>query len=184
MRTVAVLVGSLRRESVNMKLARALAKLAHSRLEFRFIEIGDVPLYNEDLWADAPPAVLRMKSEVKVCDAVLMISPEYNRGVAAVLKNAFDWGTRPSGQNVWEGKPGAIGGAASGPIGTAVAQSQLRHSLTILGVFVMGRPELYFQFRPGAIDSDSNITDDATRIMLTNWTEQFVNWIDHFLARS
>lgn len=180
MHTVAVLVGSLRKESANLKLARALQKLAAPHVEFRFLEIGDLPIYNDDLWANPPQSVLRLKADITACDGFLMVTPEYNRGVPAVLKNAFDWGTRPSGQNVWNGKPAALVGAASGAVGTAVAQSHLRNSLLALGVLVMGRPELHFQFRPGIIGEDGEIFDETARKILTTWTEQFVGWIKRF----
>jgi chromate reductase, NAD(P)H dehydrogenase (quinone) len=175
--SVAVVVGSLRRESINMKLARALAKLAEPKLEFRFINIGELPLYNDDLWQHPPATVTTFKAEVKACDAVLLVTPEYNRGVPAVLKNAFDWGTRPPGHNVWAGKPGAIGGASGGAIGTAVAQSQLRNTLVVLEVILMGQPELYFQFKPGIISEAYDITDEKARAFLSSWVNKFELWI-------
>jgi chromate reductase len=182
MHTVAVLVGSLRRDSINRKLARALAKLAAAaaQLEFRFIELGNLPLYNDDLWQDPPAAVMKFKADVAACDAVLMVTPEYNRGLPAVIKNAFDWGTRPSKQNVWAGKPAATAGAAGGSIGTAVAQSQLRHSMTVLGMFVMGQPELYFQFKSGVITEEGDIADEAVRTLLAAWVDAFSRWIKRF----
>jgi len=175
--SVAVLVGSLRRESINMKLARALAKLAEPKLEFRFINIGELPLYNDDLWQNPPDTVTALKSAVKACDAVLLVTPEYNRGVPAVLKNAFDWGTRPPGHNVWAGKPGALAGASAGAIGTAVVQSQLRNSLVVLQVNLMGQPEIYFQFKPGVIDGAYEIADETTRVFLSGWVDKFEAWI-------
>src|SRR6185436_11258651 len=106
---IAVLVGSLRRESINLKLAKALAKLAKGRLEFNFLSL-DLPLYNEDLWANPPAAVLKLKKDIEAADAVLFVTPEYNRSTTPIIKNAIDWGTRPWGKNSWSGKPAAIAG--------------------------------------------------------------------------
>ncbi|MET0527027.1 MAG: NAD(P)H-dependent oxidoreductase, partial [Microvirga sp.] len=126
MKTVAVLVGSHRRESINRKFAESLAKLAAGRLEFRFVEIGDLPLYNEDLWENPPATVLRFKREVEGADAVLFVTPEYNRYFSPSIKNAVDWGTRPWGRNSWQGKPAAIVGATPGASGTAAGQNTLK----------------------------------------------------------
>jgi chromate reductase, NAD(P)H dehydrogenase (quinone) len=177
MPNVAVLVGSLRKDSHNRKLARALEKLAGDRLAFRFIEIGDLPLYNEDLWPNPPASVPRFKAEVRACDAVLMVTPEYNRGPPAVLKNAFDWGTRPWGDNIWDGKAGALAGTSTGAISTAVAQSQLRNSLLALGVVLMGAPELHLLFKPGLIDEAGEISDEGTKAFLAGWVDKYVAWI-------
>src|SRR4051812_33764640 len=111
MKTVAVLVGSLRRASINRKFAESLGKLAADRLEFHIVEIGDLPLYNDDLWENPPQSVLRLKREVEAADAVLFVTPEYNRYFSPAIKNAIDWGTRPWGKNSWAGKPSAVVGA-------------------------------------------------------------------------
>ena len=116
MHTVAVIVGSLRRESINLRFAKALAKLAEPTLAFRLVELGDVPLYNEDLWAHPPEGVTRLKRELEAADAVLFVTPEYNRGVPALVKNVIDWGSRPYGKNSWASKPGAIVGTSPGLI--------------------------------------------------------------------
>jgi chromate reductase len=180
--TVAVLVGSLRRDSINAKLAKALGALASSRLEFRRIPLADLPLYNEDLWEAPPAAVLAFKQRVEACDAVLFLTPEYNRGIPAVLKNAFDWGTRPYGQNSWAGKPGAVAGTSPGAVATAVAQFQLRAMLVVLDVIVMGQPELYFRFSPGVFDDAGHVADDATRAVLEAWILKFEAWISRMSA--
>ena len=179
--TVAVVVGSLRRESFNFKLARALAKLAGERLQCRFIAIGDLPLYNDDLWADPPAAVLRFKAEVAACDAVLFVSPEYNRSMTPPLKNAIDWGSRPYGQSVWGGKPTAIAGASPGAIGTAIAQSHLRSTAPTLGMIVMGQPELYLHFTPDLIDAEGIVADERTRAFLATFVDKFVAWVERML---
>lgn len=173
MHTVAVIVGSLRRESINLRFAKALARLAESTLAFKFVELGDVPLYNEDLWARPPGGVTRLKSEVESADAVLFVTPEYNRGLPAVTKNVIDWGSRPYGKNSWAGKAGAIVGTSPGAIGTAVAQSQLRGILVGCGVRVLSQPEVYFQTRPGLIDDDFTVTDEKTRGFLAGFVTQF-----------
>jgi chromate reductase, NAD(P)H dehydrogenase (quinone) len=177
MHTVAVLVGSLRRESHNVKLAKALAKLATGKLEFRFVELGDLPIYNEDLWANPPAGVLRLKADIAAADGVLFVTPEYNRSIPAVLKNAIDWGTRPWGQNSWAGKPLSIAGTSPGVIGTAVGQAHLRSIMVILDAIVMGQPEVYFAFKPGLIDDHGEVTDEATRKFLTSFVDRMAAWI-------
>jgi chromate reductase len=175
---VAVIVGSLRRESINRKLAEALAKLGRPRgLNLSVVELGDLPQYNEDLWADPPASVLRLKREVEAADAVLFITPEYNRAVSGVMKNAVDWASRPWGKNSWAGKPGAIAGATGGKVGTAVAQAQLRNSLIVLDVALMGQPEAYLTIAPTTIDADHNVTDESMKKFLDGFLAAFVDWI-------
>lgn len=174
---VAVLVGSLRKDSINRKLAHALEKLARDRLSFKFVELGDVPLYNEDLWQDPPAGVLRLKAEIDAADAVLLVTPEYNRSVPAVMKNAVDWANRPSGQNSWNGKPAAIVGTSPGVIGTAVAQAHLRHVMLVVGTILMTPPEVYLVTKPGLIDENLDVTDEQTRAFLEGWIERFEDWI-------
>jgi chromate reductase len=174
---VAVFVGSLRRESNNRKLAKALAKLARPTLDFRFVEIGDLPIYNDDLWASPPASVLRLKADIEAADAVVFVTPEYNRSIPPVLKNAIDWGSRPSGQSSWAGKPGAIVGASPGVIGTAAAQVHLRSIAVVLDLVLMGKPEVYFSFKPGLIDDNGNVTDETTRKFLENYIARFEAWI-------
>jgi chromate reductase len=146
LKTVLVLVGSLRRESLNRKFAESVGRLAAGRLDFRFAEIRDLPLYNEDLWHDPPAAVLRMKRAVEAADGVLFVTPEYNRSFSPAIKNVVDWGTRPWGQNSWEAKPAAIIGTSPGAIGTAVAQNALKGLLTVVDTVLMGQPEVYFTY--------------------------------------
>jgi chromate reductase, NAD(P)H dehydrogenase (quinone) len=130
---VAVIVGSNRRDSINRKLAQALAKLGEGRLAFHFVAIEDLPLYSQDLEGELPSSVVRFKSEIAAADALLFVTPEHNRSIPAVLKNAIDWGARPYGQNSWSGKPAAITGTSPGALGTAVAQLHLRQVLGTLG---------------------------------------------------
>ncbi|MCB9947247.1 MAG: NAD(P)H-dependent oxidoreductase [Rhodospirillaceae bacterium] len=182
MRSVAVLVGSLRRESLNRKLAESVGKLAGDRLSFRFVEIGDLPLYNDDLWQQPPEAVLRMKREVEAADAVLFVTPEYNRSFTPAIKNAIDWGTRPWGQNSWKGKPAAVMGATPGVIGAAVAQNALKSILTVCDTALMGQPEVYFTYKPELFDETGAIANETTRDFLNGWIDRFAAWIDRIAA--
>jgi chromate reductase len=183
MHKVAVLVGSLRRESINLKFAKALAKLARPKLDFTFVEIGDLPLYNEDLWQAPPASVLRLKADIAAADAVLFVTPEYNRSVPGVLKNAIDWGTRPWGQNSWAGKPASIIGTSPGNIGSALAQAHLGNILSHIGMLVLGQPEVFFVTKPGLIDEDGTVTDDTTRAFLEGYLAKFAAWIGRFAER-
>ncbi len=173
MHQVAVVVGSLRRESINLRLARALAKIGEPQLVLKVVDLHDVPLYNEDLWASPPAAVVRMKQEIEVADAVLFVTPEYNRGMPAVTKNAIDWGSRPRDRSCWVGKPAAAIGTSPGPIGTAVCQSQVRDVCTVCGMAVMGQPEVYLSMAPGLIADDFTITNDKTREFLAGFLAKF-----------
>jgi len=178
MYTIAVLVGSLRRESNNRKLAKALAKLGQAKFKFSFVELADVPIYNEDLWQNPPAAVLRMKKDIETADAVLFVTPEYNRSIPPVVKNAIDWGTRPWGKNSWAGKPASIVGTSPGAVGTAVAQTHLRSIALTIDTILMGQPEVYLANKPGLIDDNDDISDDTTREFLQGYLDRFAAWID------
>ena len=134
---VAIVVGSNRRESINRKLAQAVAKLADGRFAANFVQIDDLPMYNRDLESPLPAGVTRFKSEIEQADALLFVTPEHNRSLPAVLKNAIDWRARPYGRNSWAGKPAAITGTSPGAIGTAIAQQHLRQILGNLGALVI-----------------------------------------------
>ncbi|MGC4077523.1 MAG: NAD(P)H-dependent oxidoreductase [Rubrivivax sp.] len=177
---VAVIVGSARPTSSNLKLAKALEKLAAGKLEFVYPRIDNLPFYDDSLWNDPPAEVLRLKREIADADAVLFVTPEYNRSIPALLKNAIDWPSRPFGDGVWTGKPGAIAGATGGVSGTAAAQAHLRSILPMIGISLMGTPEIYFQSRPGAIDDELNFTDERVRTNLNIWVERFSDWIARF----
>lgn len=177
---VAVLVGSIRPNSTNLQFARALEKLAVGRLQFDFIDLSALPFYDDALWNDPPAAVLDLKDRIVAADAVLFVTPEYNRSIPGVLKNAIDWPSRPYGESVWEGKPAAIVGATGGAIGTAAAQAHLRSILVVLGLALMGRPEVYQTLKPGMIDDNFLNTDERTRVFLTKWVDAFVTWIGKF----
>jgi len=169
---VAVIVGSNRRESLNGKLARALARLGADKLAFSFVRIDDLPLYNQDLEGELPASVVRFKSEIEAADGLLLTTPEHNRSIPAVLKNAIDWGARPYGRNSWSGKPAAITGTSPGALGTAVAHRHLRQILSALGALVMGG-EAYITFKPGLLDDGGEIPDQGVRAFLQNFIDQF-----------
>ena len=175
---VAVLVGSLRKESINKKLGKALAKLGEGKFETQFLEIGDLPLFNQDLEADFPKAAQRLKDEIKAADAVLFVTPEYNRGMPGPLKNAIDWASRPYGTNSFAGKPAAICGTSPGAIGTACAQHNLRPTLGYLDVILLGQPEMYIQFKDGMIDADGNVGNADTQKHLQGFVDKFAAWIE------
>jgi len=176
---VAVIFGSNRRESVNRRLAQALARLGADKFSFSFIQIDDLPLYNQDLEGELPKSVPRFKSEVASTDGLLFVTPEHNRSIPTILKNAIDWGARPYGQNSWNGKLAAITGTSPGAIGTAIAQQHLRQVLGDLGVLVMGG-EAYVSFKPGLIDADGAITDESTRKFLQGFVDQFATLVPRF----
>ncbi|WP_416355780.1 NADPH-dependent FMN reductase [Aureimonas phyllosphaerae] len=178
MTDVAVLVGSLRRESINRKLALALGKLAAPRLNFRIVELGDVPMYNDDLFPNVPEAVLRMKREIETADAVLFVTPEYNRSFPAVLKNAIDWGTRPYGQNAFSAKPGGLVGTSPGGTGAAAGQNHLKSVLNVVDVVLMGQPEVYLVWKAEDFAEDGTIRNDHTREFLQRYVDRFVKWIE------
>lgn len=174
---LAIIVGSLRNDSINLKLAKAIAKLGSEKFEAQFLQISDLPLFNQDLESDFPKAATRLKSEIKNADAVLFVTPEYNRSVPAPLKNAIDWASRPYGKNSFAKKPAAICGASVGAIGTACAQNSLKPVLIYLDTILMGSPEVYLHFKEGAIDDEGNISDDHTKKFLQGFADSFVAWV-------
>lgn len=178
--TVAVIVGSLRKESSNLKLAKALAKLGKEKFECKWVNIS-VPLFNQDLEASAPAEVARMKKDIEESNAVLFVTPEYNRGMPGVLKNAIDWASRPYGKNSFAKKPSAMCGTSPGAIGTACSQHNLHPTLSYLDVIQMGQPELYLQFKEGLIDSDGNISNEDTKKFLQRFVDSFAAWTERHL---
>jgi chromate reductase len=176
-KTIATLVGSLRRESLNRKLASALADMGADFANFAVVPLGDVPLFNQDLEDEVPAPVLRLRESVRAADALLFLTPEYNRGIPAVLKNAVDWCSRPTGKGVLAGKSAALAGMSPGAVGTAVAQSQLKPVLVMLGVRLMGQPELYIQGGADYFDADGKVADEKNRRFLMNFLKRFEAWI-------
>ena len=175
---IAVIVGSLRRDSINRQLANGLIRLAPAEFSFTQLEIGDLPLYNQDNDETPAAAVTRLKGEIAAASGLLFVTPEYNRSIPGVLKNALDHGSRPHGQNAWAGKPAGILGASLGTIGTAVAQQHLRTILAYLDVPTLGQPEAYLQIRgDGFLDEGGGIANENTRKFLQGWMDRYVAWV-------
>jgi chromate reductase, NAD(P)H dehydrogenase (quinone) len=174
---VAVINGSLRKDSINKKLALAIVKLAAGRLDLQLVEIADLPLYNQDLEANFPAAVTRVKNEIAAADAVLFVTPEHSRSIPAALKNVIDWVARPWGKSSWVDKPGAIVGTSIGPIGTALAQEHLRSVALTQGIAVLPRPEIYFTYKEGVFDAENNVTDPQAKQILQGFVDAFVPWV-------
>ncbi|MEI9803934.1 MAG: NADPH-dependent FMN reductase [Pseudolabrys sp.] len=174
-----IIVGSNRRESINRKLAQALAKLGKDAFEPTFIRIDDLPMYNQDLEAEVPETVTRFKNHVAESDALLFVTPEHHRSVPAVLKNAIDWGGRPYGKTSWPGKTAAITGTSPGSIGAAVAQQHLKAVLNNLGLNVVGG-EAYITYKPDLVDAESNIGDESVRKFLQAFIDQFAAFAGKF----
>jgi chromate reductase len=173
---IAVLVGSLRRESFNARLAAAVAKLAPADFAFKNLQIGDLPLYNQDDDANQAAPVKRLKSEIAAAQGLLFVTPEYNRSIPGVLKNAIDHASRPYGQSVFAGKPGGVIGISIGAIGTAVAQQHLRNVLAYLDVPALGQPEVFIQAKEGLFNPDGSI-GAASRQFLQGWVDRYVDWV-------
>lgn len=172
---IAVIVGSLRRDSLNRKLATALALLAPADFSFTQLQIGDLPLYNQD--DDASPAapVQRLKAEIAAAQGLLFVTPEYNRSISGVLKNAIDHASRPYGQSAWAGKPAGVIGASVGAIGTALAQQHLRNILANLDMPTLGQPEVFIHAKEGFFDAAGKIGE--SKVFLQTWMDQYVAWV-------
>jgi len=173
---IAVIVGSNRRESINRKLAQALAKLGAGKFDAKFVRIDDLPMYNQDNEGNLAPEVVRFKDELAAADGVLIVTAEHNRSIPTVLKNAIDWGTRPWGKNNWAGKPAWITGTSPGAIGSALAQQHLRVVMTSLGAILLGG-EAYVTFKPDLIDAQGNIGDETTKKFLQDFVDRFVHLV-------
>ena len=177
---IAVFVGSLRKDSFNGRLARAVEKLAPAELTFNHVRIDDLPLYSQDFDGAYPAVATRLKKEVESADGLLFVTPEYNRSIPGVLKNAIDIASRPWGTNSFAGKPAAVIGASIGTGGTALAQQHLRNVLAYLDVPVRGQPEVFIHFKDGLIADDGTINNDGTRKFLQNFVDIYVAWIKRF----
>jgi chromate reductase len=176
-RDIAVFVGSLRKESLNRKLAKALAELAPSSLKLEIVEIGQLPLYNQDFDEDPSSVYVEFRARVRAADGVLFITPEYNRSVPGALKNALDVASRPYGQSAWNGKPGAVISASPGAIGGFGANHHLRQSLVFLNVPAMQQPEAYIGGADKLFDASGKLANEGTRKSLQQFIEAFANWI-------
>ena len=182
MANVAVLVGSLRKESINRKMAHALAGLAAPGLKLEIVEIGDLPLYNEDLdKGDVPAQWQAFRDRIRPFDAVLFVTPEYNRSVPGVLKNAIDVGSRPYGKSVWSGKPAAVVSVSPGAIGGFGANHHLRQSLVFLDMPALQQPEAYIGGAAKLFDDKGSLTNDGTRDFLKTFLQKFEAWIGAIL---
>lgn len=173
---IALIVGSFRRDSFNKKFATALAKLAPAQFELKQIEIGDLPLYNQDDDQNQAAGVKRLKSEILASQGLLFVTPEYNRSMPGVLKNALDHASRPYGQNGWAGKPAGVVGVSIGAVGTAVAQQHLRTVLAYLDVPTLGQPEIFIQNKEGLYGADGAFSAD-TRKFMSGWMDRYATWI-------
>lgn len=174
---LAVVVGSNRKDSINRKLAEAMARLLPRNFEVSYPRIDDLPMYNMDLEGNRPESVNRFTAEIAAADAVAVVMPEHNRSLPAVLKNAIDWGSKPMESNVWKDKPTAITGTTPGAIGTAVGQQHLRQILGILGAIVLGG-EAYIQFKPDLLDENGAFGNPGTRDFLQGHVDRFVDLIE------
>ena len=173
---IAVIVGSLRQDSFNRKLANAIVKLAPPDFSFRQLQISDLPLYNQDHDDKQAEPVKRLKAEIKAAHGLLFVTPEYNRSIPGVLKNALDHASRPYGQSAWAGKPAGVLGASVGAIGTSLAQQHLRNILAYLDMPTLGQPEAFIHVREGLFDADGSI-GASSKPFLQNWMDRYVAWV-------
>ncbi|MBS0390794.1 MAG: NAD(P)H-dependent oxidoreductase [Comamonadaceae bacterium] len=175
---IAVVVGSLRKESFNRKLANALARLAPPDFTFEQLRIDDLPLYNQDDDGHQAAPVLRLKKEVAAAQGVLFVTAEYNRSIPGVLKNAIDNASRPYGHSAWAGKPAGVIGISIGAIGTALAQQHLRNVLAYLNMPTLGQPEAFLQAKEGFFDAEGHI-GEASRGFVQAWMDAYCAWVRH-----
>jgi chromate reductase len=176
---ILVLVGSLRRESINLKFAKALARLAPQDYEFRIHHLGDIPLFNQDEEQDPAPSVVALKAAVRKAAGVVFITPEYNRSISGVLKNALDQGSRPYGDSAWKGKPAAVMGVTQGRAGTSMAQQHLRNILAYLDMPTLGQPELFLQADAAFFDADGGLGKES-RKLVQGWMGKYIEWVERF----
>ncbi|MFB7250092.1 NADPH-dependent FMN reductase [Microbacterium sp. NPDC056234] len=179
---VGYFVGSLSKDSINRTLSKALIRLAPDDLEFAEIPIGDLPLYNRDLDEDYPPSALALKDAIAASDAVLFVTPEYNRSIPGALKNAIDWASRPWGQNSFDHIPAGVIGASIGTIGTALAQQSLRAVLSFCNARQMTSPEAYIHFDPDVFGENGEVKVDSTRDFLANYMLEFREHVERVLT--
>jgi chromate reductase len=174
---VAVIVGSLRKDSINRKVANALAELAPASLKLGIVDIGHLPIYNPDGDENPTAAWTEFRERIKAADAVLFVTPEHNRSVPAALKNAIDVGSRPYGKSAWSGKPGAVVSASPGGIGGFGANHHLRQSLVFLNVPAMAQPEVYLGGADKLFDAHGKLANGGTRKLLERFLQAFASWI-------
>jgi chromate reductase len=177
---IAVLIGSLRRDSYNRRLAHAVQKLAPSSVAFKELRISDLPLYNQDDDGNPAEQVKRLKAEISAAQGVIFVTPEYNRSLPGVLKNAIDHASRPYGQSAWAGKPAGILGASIGAIGSAVSQQHLRGVLAYLDMPTLGQPEVFLQTDDSFFSADGSIANERTKKFLQSWMDAYLSWVKRF----
>lgn len=177
---IAVIVGSLRKESLNLKTAKAMMVMASESFDMELLDISDLPMYNDDLAANPPKQWVTLKEQIGAVDGLLFLTPEYNRSVPAVLKNAIDVGSRPYGKNSWDGKPGAIVSVSTGAISGFGANHHLRQSLTFVNVPTMAQPEAYIGGAGKLFDENGELTNDSTKAFLKSFMEAFEKWVKTF----
>lgn len=175
---IAVFVGSLRKESFNLKTAKALIALAPESLSLEVVNIASLPFFNEDLEASPPKEWVELRKQITAADGVLFLTPEYNRSVPAVLKNAIDVGSRPYGQNSWSGKPGAVVSVSIGNISGFGANHHLRQSLVFVNVPAMAQPEAYIADASGLFDAGGNLTNESTKGFLRDFISAYAQWVE------
>lgn len=180
---IAVFVGSLRKESYNLKTAKALIALAPETLNLEIVNIGELPMYNEDLEATLPNAWKLLREQISAADGVLFLTPEYNRSVSGVLKNAIDVGSRPYGENKWDGKPGAVVSVSPGRMGGFGANHHLRQSLVFINVPAMVQPEAYIGKAMDLFDDKGNLINESTKKFLKNFMLAFEKWVETFAKK-
>jgi chromate reductase len=178
---IAVVVGSLRKDSFNRKMADAIVNMAPPDFSFKQLQIGDLPLYNQDDDAGPAESVKRLKREITASQGLLFVTPEYNRSIPGVLKNALDHASRPYGQSAWAGKPAGVIGVSIGATGTSMAQQHLRNVLAYLDVPTLGQPEVFIQAKDGLFDEAGNIGANSKKF-LQNWMDKYVAWVKKHAA--
>jgi chromate reductase len=178
---VGVLVGSLRKDSINRKLARAVEKLSPKDLQFEHLRIDNLPLYPQDFDEDYPAVYRQFKQDIESVNALLFVTPEYNRSMPGVLKNAIDIASRPWGTNSFAGKPAGVIGASIGATGSALAQQHLRSSLAYLDIPTLNHPEVFIHFKEGMFEDDGTIGNEGTQTFLQGFVDSYVAWIKRFV---
>ena len=179
---IAVVVGSLRKDSLNRKLAGAVVKLGPPEFSFDFVRIGDLPLYNQDDDASQADSVKRLKREIRAAHGLLFVTAEYNRSIPGVLKNAIDHASRPYGDSAWAGKPAGVLGVSVGAAGTCMAQQHLRNVLAYLDVPTLGQPEAFIHAREGLFDEAGGV-GQASKQFLQTWMDRYAAWVKQHAAR-
>ena len=175
---IAVFVGSLRKESYNLKTAKALMALAPDSLSLELVRIAELPMFNEDLEATPPREWVALREQIRAADGLLFLTPEYNRSVPGVLKNTIDVGSRPYGQNSWDGKPAAVASVSIGAIGGFGANHHLRQSLVFVNVPTMAQPEAYIGEAGALFDANGNLTNESTKDFLRSFMQAFEQWVE------